>query len=81
MIIVEGLEDYEELWTMSLCKNNIMSNSSFSWWGVYLSDFDNKQVMCPYPWFGPSGEKKFDDIYEKNWKKVNLRYENGLLTL
>lgn len=81
MIIVEGLEDYEELWTMSLCKNNIMSNSSFSWWGVYLSNFDNKQVMCPYPWFGPGGEKKFDDIYDENWKKVKLRYENGLLTL
>jgi len=81
MIIVEGLEDYEELWTISLCKNNIMSNSSFSWWGVYLSNFDNKQVMCPYPWFGPSGEKKFEDIYEENWKKVNLRYVNGLLTL
>ena len=81
MIVVEGLEDYEELWTISLCKNNIMSNSSFSWWGVFLSEFDDKRVLCPYPWFGPAGEKKFDDIYEEKWEKVNLLYKHGELTL
>ena len=39
--IVSGLEDYEELWAISLCNHNIMSNSSFSWWGSYLNLNEN----------------------------------------
>jgi len=79
MIIVDGLEDYEELWTMSLCRINIMSNSSFSWWGSYLNKNGNQKVLVPSIWFGPGGEKNYDDIYEKNWEKIEVIYENGSL--
>jgi hypothetical protein len=78
--IIYGLEDYEELWMMSLCNNNIMSNSSFSWWGSYLNKNKNKKIYCPSVWFGPKGEKNYEDIYEDNWIKINVKYNNGLLT-
>lgn len=55
-------KDYIELWVMSLCKDFVTSNSSFSWWGSFLSDKDGK-VVAPKEWFGPSGEKDFQDIY------------------
>jgi len=77
--IVTGLEDYEELWAMSLCNHNIMSNSSFSWWGSYLNKNKNKKVFVPSIWFGPNGEKNFDDIYEPEWEKINVLYNNGKL--
>jgi hypothetical protein len=77
--VVEGLEDYEELWSISLCNHNIMSNSSFSWWGSYLNKNNHKKVFVPSVWFGPMGEKNFTDIYESEWKKINVSYNNGKL--
>ena len=77
--VVEGLDDYEELWSISLCNHNIMSNSSFSWWGSYLNLNENKIVTAPSIWFGPKGEKNYQDIYEDEWIKINVKYENGKL--
>jgi len=78
-VVVEDLEDYEELWMMSLCNNNIMSNSSFSWWASYLNKNIDKQVYVPSIWFGPKGEKNYQDIYEDGWVKINVKCENGKL--
>ena len=74
-----GLEDYEELWAISLCNHNIMSNSSFSWWGSYLNKNKDKRIFVPSLWFGPKGEKNFDDVYEPEWEKINVLYNNGKL--
>jgi len=77
--VVEDLDDYEELWAISLCNHNIMSNSSFSWWGSYLNKNKNKKVFVPSLWFGPRGEKNFNDIYEDEWIKINVIYDNGFI--
>lgn len=79
MLIVDELDDYEELWMMSLCTNNILSNSTFSWWGAFLNLNQNKKVYAPNIWFGPDGEKDYDDIYEKNWSLINVEYKKGEL--
>ena len=78
--VVENLDDYEELWAISLCNHNIMSNSSFSWWGSYLNKNINKKIYCPSVWFGPKGEKNYQDIYEDKWIKINVKLKNGYLT-
>lgn len=45
-------QDFEELLIMSRCKNNIIANSSFSWWAAWLNRNTEKNVIMPKVWFG-----------------------------
>ena len=66
-IFIEDLEDYEEIYLMSFCDNNIIANSSFSWWGAWLNKKENI-VISPRKWFGPSYSSYItDDLYPENW--------------
>lgn len=72
-------EDYREMWLMSLCKNNIIVNSTFSWWASFLNTTPNKKIVAPSIWFGPRGPRNYKDIYESNWIVLDVKYEDGWL--
>lgn len=66
------LENESDINTMALLQQfsyYIMSNSTFIWWCVWLSD-NTKYVISPAKWFGPRGPKEYNDIYEDNWERL-----------
>lgn len=70
MIFIDGFTDIEDLHLMSMCKNNIIANSSFSWWGAWLNSNPNKIVIAPNKWFGDRANLNESDIIPINWIRL-----------
>ena len=64
---------------MSLCSHFILSNSSFSWWGAYLSQYENKVIVAPETWFGPDAPQNWQDIYCKDWIVLPTYFNKGMI--
>jgi hypothetical protein len=63
--ISENNSNLVDMCMMTLCENHIIANSSFSWWGAWLSN--SKLTIAPKKWFGPAGPKIWKDIYCSKW--------------
>lgn len=61
-------DEHEELRLMANCNHFILANSSFSWWGAWLSKNKNKLVFAPKPWFNSYTK---ESILCANWIQLN----------
>ena len=60
-----SIDTYVDLCMMSMCNSHIIANSTFSWWGAWLG---KGPTVAPKQWFGPLGEKHWDDLYCDGWQ-------------
>ena len=60
---------YEDMILMSKCKANIIANSTFSWWGAWLNNHDNKLVIAPNKWLN-STNIDASEVIPKSWIKI-----------
>lgn len=70
MIIVSGKYNGDELmdlYLMTQCSSHIIANSSFSWWGAWLSDEKKGIVIAPSRWFNNHEQT---DMIPKRWTKL-----------
>jgi hypothetical protein len=71
----------EGIWLLSLCDHFIISNSTYSWWGAWMSRNPNKTVVSPSTWFGPGVKEDPKDIWCDDWIKIPTKYDNGFIVL
>ena len=54
-----------DMYLMSLCKHNIIANSTFSFWGAMLNKNGNKTVVCPRDFIGYTAKQLM--YINNNW--------------
>lgn len=69
----DDLTSYEDMRLMSLCKYNIIAESTFSWWGAWLNSNPDKIIIAPSPrlWINLDN---FDtrDIVPEGWITLSI---------
>lgn len=67
IIYMEMGPHYYDFYLMSLCKHQIIGNSSYSWWAAYLNPNPNKKVLAPGRWFNPAYIRDTEDLIPEEW--------------
>ena len=71
--VVPEASTVETIHLMSLADSYIIANSTFSWWGAFLSANPNPTVLAPENWFkhlnSPEG------ILSPDWKTLNSSFD------
>lgn len=63
----DGAESWQDMYLMSLCRHNIIANSSFSWWGAWLNGNAGKKVIAPKGWRNDSDA---DEFIPQDWLRL-----------
>jgi hypothetical protein len=69
--VSDDIPDWKQLLIMTSSKHYIIGNSTFSWFGAYLSSSIEPVICYPHPWLGPNyGGTNTDDLCPDSWIKI-----------
>lgn len=70
--VSDDIEDWKQMLLMSVSDHFIIANSSFSWFGAYFSQKNDKIVCRPKQWFGPANSSLDTmDMCPDNWTAID----------
>jgi FkbM family methyltransferase len=67
-VVLEGEPDYIDLYVLSRCRDNVISNSTFGWWAAWLNENPQKRVIRPRRWINGLPE---DDVCPPEWTAID----------
>jgi hypothetical protein len=71
VIWAKGFSAAEQLCLMGLCgKGNVITNSTFAWWGAFLNQQPGARVVAPLEWTRTGVPIPIADILCEDWIKV-----------
>lgn len=62
----KGEDSCWDMFLMTYCKDLIIANSSFSWWGAFLNE-NARHVLAPNPW---TNREVTEDVYDSSWIRI-----------
>lgn len=62
-----GKDSWQDMYLMSRCHHQIIANSSFSWWGAWLNQHEDKLVVAPRLWWRMFDK---DDVVPEGWVRL-----------
>lgn len=65
-----GSQDTHHLLLMAAFRNFVIANSSFSWWGAWLSRRKDKNVVAPETWFMGAPTIDTSDLIPETWIRI-----------
>lgn len=68
---VDEADTLRTLGLMSRCKHSIIANSTFGWWGTWLSQNTGKVVVAPSRWYADGKmNKETKDLIPSDWIRI-----------
>jgi hypothetical protein len=75
--LLPEVQDFEDIHLMSLCRDNIICVSTYSWWGAWMNNHADKTVVCPEPWFHYHGPREYPRSAGAGWTRLHTDGELG----
>jgi hypothetical protein len=69
--VSDDIPDWKQLLIMTSSKHYIIGNSTFSWFGAYLSSSINPVICYPNEWLGEKYKETItDDLFPDSWNRI-----------